>query len=784
MQISQSSTATLTKVAQPDGSITAVQYLSPVFHRESGRRVRNDARLAPSSDKVYPLQAQHALHPLHVGHRPDRLLSWDLAAGAVTVTVQGAQPVAADAADPRGRVRFPGALNDSDVLVSSTATGARMDLLLHSAASDRSMTLLVSDPGNALGGVGAATANGGWEFPAVQPGGGHITLDPPYAYHPTSSGGPDGPVDPRSARLTVSQQSSGVYALTESVDSTWLSTQTYPVELDPQIVDSGEGTLNDCQLFSGDYQYNSYCPSGMTYWTAASNVGYTARTLLRPDLGAIMGRAATVNNAYLGEYSYDEYGPNDPSTNNSDLQNLCAGGTFWGTGPDTTWANTAGGAPLGNYCTSFWSQRNNWVYPDVTSQVRAAQAGAFPYYGFVQLNADENCCYQYQYHNGSAATSSTPYFVVNYTTAPQAAPAPVALYAGDNTLTTQWNAPSDDGGSPVTNYNIYTTDTTTNQLVSGSYYYITGGTYSKTLTPADGIVNGHQYYSFVLPCNRFGCGPGAATGTVTVRVHCTQLGPTGYKTATNSGDTGAASAEPGTPLWALQYAISARAAFALPNDTLSIELAASDPTSTDTDLGTPLTASEQQQLSNETAASGQTDAVASAAAAAVPGAVGTVYFDYAKAGSMHVTVVSGTCVSDTALAAIQKASSATVVVEQAAQNATQPRLDDLQARLAADDDSLAAQGVLINRTALDPVADALVITLDPSSAANAQATLTATYGATGMVFTAPAVAPPLAASPRLNPPAGSRSRAGRTSQTVTNAAPRTSPPAPPPAPGT
>lgn len=48
-----------------------------------------------------------------------------------------------------------------------------------------------------------------------------------------------------------------------------------------------------------------------------------------------------------------------------------------------------------------------------------------------------------------------------------------------------------------------------------------------------------------------------------------------------------------------------------------------------------------------------------------------------------------------------------------------------------------------------------MITLDPSSAANAQATLTATYGATGMVFTAPAVAPPLAASPRLNPPAGS-----------------------------
>lgn len=179
VQISQSSTATLTKVAQPDGSITAVQYLSPVFHRESGRRVRNDARLAPSSDKVYPLQAQHALHPLHVGHRPDRLLSWDLAAGAVTVTVQGAQPAAADAADSRGRVRFPGALHDSDLLVSSTATGARMDLLLHSAASDRSMTLLVSDPGNALGGVGAATANGGWEFPAVQPGGGHITLDPP-----------------------------------------------------------------------------------------------------------------------------------------------------------------------------------------------------------------------------------------------------------------------------------------------------------------------------------------------------------------------------------------------------------------------------------------------------------------------------------------------------------------------------------------------------------------------------------------------------------------------------
>jgi len=142
----------------------------------------------------------------------------------------------------------------------------------------------------------------------------------------------------------------------------------------------------DCQLFDGSYQNNNYCPYGTSYYDAASNVGYTARALLRPDISILTNGGTYLRQAYFALYATGS------DNNATHIHDLCAGGTFWGNGPNTTWANTAGGAPRGDQCVSFDATPNTYYRGvDVTPATRAALANQFPYYGFVLKNDNETC---------------------------------------------------------------------------------------------------------------------------------------------------------------------------------------------------------------------------------------------------------------------------------------------------------------------------------------------------------------------------------------------------------
>ncbi len=223
-------------------------------------------------------------------------------------------------------------------------------------------------------------------------------------------------------------------------------------------------------------------------------------------------------------------------------------------------------------------------------------------------------------------------------------------------------------------------------------------------------------------------------------------------------------ASPGTDLWRQQYAMAIRTDFGLPADAQSIALAAADPSSSDVDLGTPLTQAEIQVLNTQDAASQHVADVASVARAALPEAFATAYYDYANGGMTFVGFTGAGCPTSTLIAQLQAATTSPLRVVRALHDATESQLATLQQRLDSDDVALRAQGILINRTALEPSTDSLQVTLDPSSATDSQSRLLAAYGQAGLVFTGSAP-PSQVLSNRLNPPAGSPVYGG---QDITN----------------
>jgi len=319
-------------------------------------------------------------------------------------------------------------------------------------------------------------------------------LDAPSAYE-QASGQTDSLVTPltaRTANLRVVAAGPGSYLVTESVNEAWLVGKRYPIVLDPTIHDSEETTQPDCQIYSGTpYAGQNWCPNnGTDYFHVWSGYGdqngqrFVGRGLLRPDISVLSQPGKALQSA---SFVFDL-----TSTTGNNAHDVCPAGNFWGNGPNTTWNNTAGGAPISSYCSTFWGNQGSINVVDVTAAVRAANTSAFPYYGFVFKDNNEDCCTQQS--NSDAGLSPTPaahaYFVLNYTQPPDQ-PSPASIAAANSAgassaVRVQWNYPGTQAGS-----------TGDGGLSVDYYYYVAlyscDGAFLSAVTPAASAGYGYTF---------------------------------------------------------------------------------------------------------------------------------------------------------------------------------------------------------------------------------------------------------------------------------------------------
>jgi fibronectin type 3 domain-containing protein len=97
-------------------------------------------------------------------------------------------------------------------------------------------------------------------------------------------------------------------------------------------------------------------------------------------------------------------------------------------------------------------------------------------------------------------------------TAPSA-PTGLGASAGNGTVTLSWTAPTSNGGSPITGYNVYRSTTPGGE---GSTPLATGVTTTSFNDP--GVTNGTTYYYTVAAVNAAGTGPQSGEATATPKL--------------------------------------------------------------------------------------------------------------------------------------------------------------------------------------------------------------------------------------------------------------------------
>jgi len=507
------STVAATTYANPDGSMTRTTVPPGVFHLDHGSRVRTDLSVLASSDATYPLQVPGAARPLHLGRGAAHLLAWDLPGGTVTATSDPGETSGGPTADSSGAVSWPGSPHRS-LRVVPTLTGFDGQLVLQDAEAASTFTVTLHDPQHVLAGAGAATKTGGWSIPGAD-GTSAFVLDAPHAYETTVV---TGKALPRSttARLTVTHHGDD-YDVTTTVDPQWLSTARFPVVIDPRThFDTGEwgytnaGPVPDCPVTDANGGNAGNCFQGHDLDYVADGTYGNYRIQIRPDLSGIPANAQVLSaTLWMNATATAPYA--------QQLLLLCNSTGYYGEVSGDTWNNTGGGH-LGGTCTSTWSSGSGWQSFDFTGNAQTYVNGGTNSGLVLRENCEYSNCTEYTHFTSGwdgGYGSPWPQASITWAAPPQTTPSPASIAAGDSSLTTAWNYPSDDGGNPVLSYNVYTTDTTTNQLIGGTYQNVAAGTYSKSYAASDGITNGHNYYSFILACNDHGCGPGVATATVT-----------------------------------------------------------------------------------------------------------------------------------------------------------------------------------------------------------------------------------------------------------------------------
>jgi hypothetical protein len=94
---------------------------------------------------------------------------------------------------------------------------------------------------------------------------------------------------------------------------------------------------------------------------------------------------------------------------------------------------------------------------------------------------------------------------------PPAAPESLTASASAGTVSVAWTAPADDGGSPVSRYELFRS--TSNPVPTSGTPRYSGTSLSWSESPVTG-----SYYYAVRACNATGCGPLRTAGPVTVKV--------------------------------------------------------------------------------------------------------------------------------------------------------------------------------------------------------------------------------------------------------------------------
>ena len=168
-----------------------------------------------------------------------------------------------------------------------------------------------------------------------------------------------------------------------------------------------------------------------------------------------------------------------------------------------------GGAPISSYNLQYSTNLSEWFpkTPHTLSESTSSYTftdltnGTEYYFQIAAINANGRSKYSTQTTNSTATPSTIPtYPVITYSISNQ-----------NQTSTVIWTEPSDNGGSPISSYNLQYSTSSSGPWLPSTPYNVTAETTSYTFTD---LTNGTLYYFQVAAVNSSGVGTYSAQTTI------------------------------------------------------------------------------------------------------------------------------------------------------------------------------------------------------------------------------------------------------------------------------
>jgi outer membrane protein assembly factor BamB len=265
---------------------------------------------------------------------------------------------------------------------------------------------------------------------------------------------------------------SSLYALKPDGSQKWKFPTSDRVFSSPAI--GSEGTI-----YVGSYDRNLYAvnPNGAKKWSFHTN-GTVASS---PAIGSD-------GTLYVGSWDNNLYAigttPSTPPRNLTAARGNAQVALAWKAPADD------GGAQITNYA----------IYKGPASGCETFLAKTGTATGYTDMNLNNGQEYYYEVGAINAAGESLRSKEVNATPATiPLAPQNLTAAPDNTTITLDWDAPQDDGGSPITNYSIYRNGTSIDKVMNVLNYTDTG------------LINGVNYSYSVAAMNSEGLGPKSKT---------------------------------------------------------------------------------------------------------------------------------------------------------------------------------------------------------------------------------------------------------------------------------